>query len=155
MLRETGVLEGTQVRANLYVETFEPTTAAPVLLHGSQTAGCLNRVGEGTAILLGTFVGHNGTAYRNPGTAEFVRTLTGLCWVAPEHPGQLLLRKRVGRGAEAWVFTNPTDGEMTEEIDVSGYQDVRDLLGEAPDRTGDTVTLTVAGLDVRVLVVRK
>ena len=153
VLEGTGPLAGQRLRANVYVETFEPLTAEPVLRAGDAVAGVRRRAGKGQAWLLGTYVGHNGTAYRDPAVHAAVRALLAACGVMPEHEGELILRKRVIPGKEAWIFTNPTGEPVTEPVSVTGWPRVADLLGAALDRKRETIALTVAPLDVRVLVV--
>jgi hypothetical protein len=40
-------------------------------------------------------------------------------------------------------------------VDVTGWSEAEDLLGEPLERTANRVSLTVNGLDVRVLIVRR
>ena len=155
MLAGSGTLEGLEVRANVYVETFECLDGKPCLRCGEEVAGTVRAVEKGRAWLLGTFLGHNGTAYRDERSRAFVSALLAQCGVTPEHDGSLLLRKRVGREKEAWLFTNPTDDPVTEQLDVGGWASVEDLLGEPILREGDVVTITVGGLDVCGLILQK
>jgi beta-galactosidase len=155
MLTGTGRLEGHKLRANVYLETFSCTDGEPCLQYGEAVAGTVREVGKGRAWLLGTLVGHTGTAYRDERSRQAVRALLEQVGVAPAHEGALLLRKRAIEGKEAWIFTNPTGETVTEQIDVAGWSAVQALLGEAVERTGDQVAVTVRSLDVRVLVLKK
>lgn len=155
VLAGAGPCTGHAVRANVYVETFTCTDSQPILRYGDAVAGVLRETGHGRAWLLGTYVGHNGTAYRNDDTRTFVLALLARCGVLPAHAGRLLLRKRVGDDTEAWLFTNPTADEVTETIDIAGWATAEDLLGEPLPRHGDTLALTVQSLDVRGVIVRK
>lgn len=154
MLVGVGPLAGMQLRANVYIETFECLTSRPCLMHGNAAAGAVREVGQGRAWLLGTFAGHCGTSYRDSASAELIRALLGSCGVAPERAGKLLLRKRVIGGKEAWILTNPTDEVATEVIDVSGWSRIADLLGGALEREANNVKLTVPALDIRVLILQ-
>jgi beta-galactosidase len=174
MLEGAGPLAGHRIRANVYLQTFDLSPSAdpspgpgrggdgcePLLRHGdavvdATTAGTVRRAGKGRAWLLGTYVGHNGTAYRDAETRAAVRALLAECGVQPEHTGRLLLRKRIAGDREAWLFTNPTPEEISEPVDVAGYREVRSLLGEPFERRGDQVVLTVKSLDVAALVVER
>lgn len=150
-----GPLEGCFLRANVYGETFVPTTSTPCLLYGHAVAGTVRQVGAGQAWLFGTFAGHNGTAYRDPETRNCIKTLLALCGITPAHQGKLLLRKRITAGKEAWIFTNPTPHKVTERIDVSGWGRVDELFCDLVERVGDTVTLTVNSLDLKVLILTR
>ena len=156
MLEGAGALVGLRARANVYIETYIPQGGAePCLRYGDEVAGVVRRVGQGQAWLLGTYLGHNGTAYRDPETHAFVRTLLAQCGVQPAHRGQLLLQKRVGEGCEAWLLTNPTDHEVTEPVDVGAWAKVEDLFGGSIQRHEGRVELMVPSLDVRVLILRR
>ena len=113
----------------------------------------VREAGQGKAWLLGTCLGHSGTAYRSPQPHSFVHLLLEACGVQPVHEGKLKIRKRAIRGKEAWFFTNPAGEPVTETVDVGSAQ-VEDLLGDPVQQEGSRVTLTVDGLDVRVLIVR-
>jgi beta-galactosidase len=155
-LQGVGLLANEQVQANVYIQTFtlETNRTKPVCMTGDKIAGVMRNVGKGTAWLIGTYLGHNGTAYRNESTFRFVKTLLAQSAVNPTHDGKLLQRKRQIPGKEAWFFTNPTSQPVTETINV-GQAHVEDLLGGSLARTGNEIILTVAGLDVRVLVVSR
>ncbi len=156
MLDGAGPLAGHKLRANVYLEAFDPMTGTePVLKAGDDVVGVRRQVGKGQAWLLGTYAGHSGMAYRDPAIHAAVRALLAACGVSPERDGRLIVRKRVATGKEAWIFTNPTDASVTEPVFVAGWACVEDLLGEAVERTGDTVRLTVEGFDVRVLIVSR
>jgi hypothetical protein len=154
-LEGVGPLAGLCLRASGYIETYRPEEATPCLRYGEQVAGVVRPVGKGQAWLLGTYVGHSGTAYRHEDVQAFVRGLLAQCGVRPNHEGRLLLRKRAMEGKEAWIYTNPHEEAVSEEIDVRGWAQVEDLLGEPLLRMGDTIHLQVAGLDVRALILQR
>ncbi|MHB9134367.1 MAG: beta-galactosidase [Armatimonadota bacterium] len=150
-LEGTGLLAGHRLRANIYVETFTCTDSEPILCYGDAVAGAVRRAGAGSAWLLGTYAGHNGTAYRDADTRAALIALFAQCGIEQTYRGQLLLRKRVTPHQEAWIFTNPTAVPMTEQIDVTGWTKVEDLFGESLEHMGDNVVVNVESLDVRVL----
>ncbi|MFZ2655679.1 MAG: beta-galactosidase [Victivallales bacterium] len=152
LLSGVGPLAGHQLRANLYVETFNANDAIPVLSYGENVAGVMRKVGKGAAWLLGTFVGHSGTAYRSKDVSDCVRKILDLSGINSVSPGRLLLNKRCGKDKEAWFIFNPTDSAVAETLDCTGWKHVADLLGEPLTRDGGSVTLTVQSLDVRVLI---
>ena len=69
--------------------------------------------------------------------------------------GLLLRRVRKAGNREAWFFTNPHRDPVREIIDVSGYDEVFDLLDDVLERKIDAVELVVESLDVRVLILEK
>ena len=154
-LTGTGPLNGHHLRANVYIETFACLDSEPVLQYGDAVAGTRRRAGKGQAWLLGTYAGHNGAAYCDPDTRACLRAVLAQGDLESSYPGQLLLRKRVISGKEAWLFTNPTSEPITETIDVTGWTQVSDLLGALVQHDGNRVTLTVEGLDVRGLIVTR
>lgn len=155
MLIGVGPLESKKIRANLYIESFECLNSKPCLLYGKATAGTVRKVDKGRAWILGTFVGHNGMAYRDKKSKAFIQSLLRQCDVVPEHNGNLLLRKRIIKGKEAWIFTNPTEKDVTEKIDVRGWNKVEDLFGDELEQEDGYVNLTVKSLDVKVLILKK
>ena len=155
MLDGEGPLAGHQLLANIYLQTFNTVGSTPILRAGDEIAGVVREAGQGRAWLLGTYVGHNGTAYRSPIIHAAIRALLAACDVTPEYTGSLVLRKRVTPEKEAWLFTNPTGDAITESVPVAGWSKVEDLLGEPVAVQGDAATFTVEPLDVRVLVLHR
>ncbi|MCL5998212.1 MAG: beta-galactosidase [Chloroflexi bacterium] len=154
MLAGYGPLAGESLRANVYIETFERDDSQPCLMYGGDIAGVVRQVGQGQAWLLGTFAGHGGTAYRDEQSLNCISRLLSQCGVSAQRQGRLLLRKRVIPGKQAWIFTNPNAEDVTELIELDGWQ-VEDLLGEPLRQEGGVVHLLVRGLDVRVLVLSR
>jgi beta-galactosidase len=155
MLTGTGPCKSLRVRANVYIETFKLQGGSPFLIYNDAAAGVFRKAGKGTAWLLGTYIGHNANHYRDDESQQFIRSLLQGCGVKPIHGGKLILRKRIVKNKEAWLFTNPTPGDITETIAVKGWKKVEDLLGEKIQKQADTVELTVKPLDVRVLVLSR
>jgi beta-galactosidase len=110
------------------------------------------KTGDGWAWVIGSYVGHSGTAYCSADSHRAVELLLEACGVLTERVGSLLLRKRVIAGKEAWILTNPGPDAVTETINVSEWQTVEDMLDDDLQHSGRSVTLTVESLDVRVLV---
>jgi hypothetical protein len=134
VLEGVGPLAGQAARANLYLETFETVGSQPIIKFGGEIAGVVRRAGKGRAWLVGTCLGHSGTAYRSAEGPAFVRALLETCGVRPAHAGKLLLRKRHTAGKEAWFFTNPTGEAITETVEV-GSARVENLLAKRSSRT--------------------
>jgi beta-galactosidase len=155
LLAGTGLLSGEELRANLYIETFDCITSEPVLLHAGQPSGTARTLGTGRAWLLGTLLGHAGTAHRIPQTSSLVRRIAASAGVEPVHPGRLLLRRRRSGTREAFIVTNPTPGPLTEIVAVGRYREARDLLGDAVEHVPGGVRLTVGSLNVRVVIVER
>jgi beta-galactosidase len=146
------------LRANLYIESYECIgNSQPLLLHNKNITGVVHPIGTngGRAWLIGTYIGHSGTAYRSEANQNFLRPLLTQCGVQLPSFGGLLLRKRVTPAKEAWLYTNPTGAEITVKVDVSGWPKVVDLLDEPLERQSDLVILKVKSLDVRVLILQR
>ncbi len=151
-LQGTGILQGQAINANFYLETFHPLDSKPILMYKDKVAGTVRNVGKGNAWILGSFIGHNGTAYGSSGALRFVEALMNNCGVHRENVGKLLVRKRVGINREAWLFTNPTQMPVTEQIDVKGWNKVTNLFGGVQTVVNHKATLNVKSLDVEVFV---
>ena len=155
MLSGAGHFQGMKLRANVYIETFECQGSKPCLMYGETVAGTSKDVGKGKTWLLGTISGHNGTAYRDEESMGFIAALLAQCEVSSEHHGKLLLRKRVTEDKEAWIFTNPTEEEITERIIVEGCAKVEELAGGEIKHNSGYFDLKVNPLDVKVIMVLK
>ncbi len=155
LLVGTGLLAGEAARANLYIETFDCKASEPVLLYAGQPAGTARKLGSGRAWLLGTLLGHAGTAYRVPQTGSLVRRILASAGVGPSHRGKLLVRRRRAGRREALIVTNPTGAPLTEILAVEPSGEARDLMGDAVERAAGGVRLTVDSLDVRVVIVER
>ncbi len=155
MLKGEGILAGLQARANVCIETFRAGKAEPVLMYGGSVAGVRRRVGKGTAWLIGTYLGHNGNHYQDDETRRTICALLEQSGVKPIYTGKLLLRKRIGTDKEAWIFTNPTAKDITESVNVAGWNRIEDLLEGKLPITGNTLNLTVKSLEVKALILSR
>jgi beta-galactosidase len=155
-LEGIGPFSGTHPRANVYIQTFETAGSSAIATFDGHPAAVAAVRGKGKAILLGTFVGHSGTAYRCAENAAFIRRLLKECGISPTHSGSLLLRRRVIQTKEAWILTNPTEKTVTESIDMKGWKSAKDLLGDDILRVEKgKASVTVESLDVKVIVLEK
>lgn len=154
LLKGMNELGGLQTRANVYLQTFECKGSTPCLTYGDKVAGTINKKGKGNAWLLGTYLGHSGTAYRDKNTPAFVRSLLKQCGVAPDHAGELLVRKRKIEGKEALIVTNPTNRKITERINVGGWKTASNLFDEPVSIDNNTVSITLDSLDVTVILLQ-
>lgn len=149
-LNGEGPLDGICLHPNLYLETFLPQAdAQPILRTQQGICGTLRRAGAGQAVLLGTFIGHSGTAYRSSGATELVRRLCDLSRIRPAHSGRLLLRRLQTPSGTVLLLTNPTDQPITEAVVLPASSGkVRTLYGEPIPCADGTACVTVQPLDV-------
>lgn len=155
-LSGVGSFANDSATANYYLQTFEPSNdVQPLLKYGDDVAGFIKNMAKGKMIMLGTFIGHNATAYASNASENFVKHLMDYCGVKRQNIGQLLVRKRIGKNREAWLLTNPTEKEVTETIDISSWKKVNYLIDEPLERSGDKVKVNVKSLDVKVLILSK
>jgi beta-galactosidase len=148
-------LKGEKTPANVYVQTFDAFNSEPCLYFDGKVAGTVRRYGTGRAWLLGTYVGHNGTAYRNDNTMKFVRTLMKKCGVVPESDGELFVRKRRIDGKEAWIITNPSKHSVTEQLNVGTWAKATDLFDQPVSIEDKKIRLSVDSLDVALVLLSK
>ena len=141
--------------ANVYLQTYECSGSKPILTYKDKVAGTVNSHGNGKAWLFGTFIGHNGTAYRNKSTTQLVKKLMKECNVFPEHEGELMIRKRITDGKEAWVITNPTDHMVTEKLHLGKeWAHASDLFDNELKIDNKTIELSIESLDVSVIILQ-
>lgn len=153
MLEGVDDFKGLKIRANAYIESLKTTTGEPFLKYNSQTVGAINAYGKGKAWILGTFAGHNGTAYQDEETRIFIKKMLHQCGISPSHEGKLVIRKRIGNNKQAWIVTNPTKATITEKLDCNNYTTVKDLLGLPFQRSGNQIDLTLKSWESRILLV--
>jgi beta-galactosidase GanA len=155
-LQGVGDLAGQRLRPSFCLTTFRPTTAAPLLtLDDGRIAGTVRRLGKGRAILIGSVLGHAGTAHRDAAHHAGIAALTGLSGVKPQTMGGCTLMKRIAGNCEAWFLFNPGEQTVTVDLDVTGFTQVEDLLGCTCQRLGHRLSVTVEGLDLRCLILRR
>ena len=155
MIQGVGSLAGGRVRGNLYVQTFKCEGSEPCLMYRDQVAGVFRRVGQGSAWLIGTYLGHSATAYRDEEVSTTIRRILTPSGLSPEHAGRLLMRRRCIDNKEAWLLTNPTRETLTEALDVTGWTEVTDLFGSRIQCEGGFIELSVESLDVAGIVVSR
>ena len=156
-LRGSGPFVGLDVLSNGYLQSLEPTSAEPILYAGERVAGVLNKVGSGSSVLIGSFLGFSAMAYRelDSGTDEFLGTLLKNAGVLADRCGSLLRRRREWNGEEAWFLINPQAQTAKESISKDGYFSVVDLLGDnLLEQTEDSLTLQVDGTNLACLLLR-
>ncbi|WP_395368721.1 beta-galactosidase [Streptomyces tubercidicus] len=150
-----GSFAGTSVRANVYLQTFTPRSADPILVVGDDVVGVRNTYGDGTAVLLGTVSGLSATAHIHGPTNDFMWKLLVEAGVTSDRTGALLRRRRVLDDQQAWFLVNPTAETVVESVDLRGFTLERDLLDDSITEQSDTsVTVTVAPYQIACLVVR-
>ena len=104
----TGVFEGHNLRANVYIQCLEINGAEEILAYNGMTAGAVNAYGKGKAIIIGTYIGHNATAYRNEKSNNFVKKLLSLADVTPVDNNGVNIRERCADGKKAYIIFNTT-----------------------------------------------
>lgn len=154
LLTGRNALAGVKTHANAYVQTFDAIDSEPFLYYNDKIAGTVRQHGKGKAWLLGTYIGHNGTAYRNEDTNKFVRTLMGKCNVQSDYKGQFLVRKRKIEGKEALIITNPTEHKVTEELAVGEWKKATDLFDKPIEIQNGKIRLTLESLDVGIVLLQ-
>ena len=152
-LEGSGALENARLRASVFVETYQADDADVCFRWGGRPAGVRRRAGGGRIWLIGTALGPSATAYADEDSKKAAAGILGLCGVRPAHPGRLLVQKRAGDAREAWFITNPYKEAVTEAVALPEGATAQDLLGGPLDIGAGAVTLTVAPLDVRVIIV--
>lgn len=152
-LQGENLMEGVFLLPNLYLETYTMVTAVPVLTCERGICGAVNRTGEGTAWLLGTFVGHHGTAYRDSGVGELVKKLLDACGVFPEHTGRLYMRKLQTETEQALFLTNRESEPVTELVIIPYGAKAENLYGKRFLVKDGCIELTVSPLDVEVVII--
>ena len=155
LLTGTGPLAGHRLRANLYVETFEAGAATAILKSGKMIAGTCRTHGTGRAWLLGTFAGHNGTAYRDAASWRCILKILAICDIHPETTGPVVRRRRIAENREAWIYVNTGKKQATATIPAMGWKLIEDLLDQPLRHAGRSIKFSIKPLDVRVIILTR
>ncbi|MCL2815883.1 MAG: beta-galactosidase trimerization domain-containing protein, partial [Oscillospiraceae bacterium] len=105
----TGIFDGYKLPANIYVQCFDLNGADEILAYNNMTAGAINSYGKGKAVIIGSSIGHNATAYRNDSSNNFARKLLSLADVECRETHGLNIRERCADGKKAYIIFNTTD----------------------------------------------
>jgi hypothetical protein len=151
-LNGTGEFKGLKTLANYYLQTFKCNGGTPIFKVGDEVAACENKVGKGKIWLLGTFFGHNGTAYFNPSMLDLCDKFMKLSGLTSQKIGNLLVQKRVNGTQEAWIITNPTESDVSESIDISRMKNPEVLIGDKWEIKNGLAKIRVKSLDIIVVV---
>jgi hypothetical protein len=154
-LEGTGEFNGFKTLANYYLQTFKCTGGTPIFKAGDDVAACQNSVGKGRIWLLGTFPGHNGTAYFTPSALELCDKFMQLSGVPSQKIGDLLVQKRINGTKEAWIITNPTEADISESLDIKGMKNPEVLIGDKMEIKNNLAKIRVKSLDIIVVVFEK
>lgn len=154
-LEGIGDFAGNKTLANYYLQTFTCNSGKPIFKAGDEVAACENQVGKGKIWLLGTFIGHNGTAYDTPATLNLVNKFMLLAGVAPQKIGKLLVQKRISGNKEAWIITNPTEADVSEIIAINTMKEPELLIGDPWEIRNGQAKIRVKSLDIVVVVFEK
>lgn len=155
ILKGINSLEGTELRANVYLQTYEILHGATACLQdGEKICGVANTSGDGKTFLLGTFAGHSGTAYRNENNNRFIQHLFRICGIIPDNLGALRVQRRRNAAYEVLFLTNPASEVVVETLPLSHEKEAIDLFNEKLTMVEGGVSISVDPLDVRVVIIK-
>jgi len=144
----TGVFEGHNLRANVYIQCFELNGAKEILNYDGMTAGAINSCGKGKAVIIGSYIGHNGTTYRNDATNNFVKKLLSIADVKYSSNNGVNIRERCADGKKAYILFNMTDKPQKITLPMP-------LTAKIIDSCGDIIPANITeinALDVTVVI---
>lgn len=147
----TGLFTGHSVLPSLYIETYETKGSTPILLCENEVTGVVNDFGKGRSYLIGTFLGHAHSAFRDAATSAFLLAILKTANVEPELCGNLCRRRRIGKDSQAWFLFNMSPQSFTERVELKGFSGISDLIdGELPSQNG-AITVTINPFEIRCL----
>jgi beta-galactosidase len=144
---------GHTLQANLYAQRFELDGATEILSYNGAAAGALNAYGKGKAIIVGSYIGHNGTAYKNDASNNFVKKLLDLAGVEYAENGGVNIRERSADGKKAYIIFNTTGETKKAVLPKTG--EYIDGYGEGISAGADGISVECDPLDTAVVVVRE
>ena len=104
---------------------------------------------------MGTFIGHNGTAYFTPSMLDLCDKFMQLSGVTPQKIGELLVQKRITGNKEAWIITNPTEKDLTETFSCADMKNPALVTGDNIQFMDGKGRISLKSLDVAILVFEK
>ena len=150
-----GRFNGHNVLASLYVEKYKIHESEPILLVDGETTGLINKFEMGKAFLVGTFIGHAYAAFRDRKTMAFLLSLLESVDVGQKKLGTLLCRERIGKNERALFLFNMSPNTVIEEMDVSQFSNVEDLLEGKMEIACGRVKVGVNPFEVRCLIMEE
>jgi beta-galactosidase len=140
-----------QIAANFYLQTFTLHDASALLTDGTSPAASVRQVGQGSATLLGTYLGHGTFAHKREDHTRFIQMLLTTRGVTAHRSGDITWRRRIAGNEEAWIFSNLSDKRATLTIDLGCFKSLDCLDGLALSGAGSTRELTLEAMDYGVL----
>lgn len=150
-----GRFSGHSILASLYVEKYKIYESEPILLCDKEVAGLVNEFGMGKAFLIGTFIGHAYAAFRDRNTMAFLLSLLESIGIGQKRCGTLVCRERIGKNKRALFLFNMSPNTVIEEMDVSRFSNVEDLLEGKMEIASGRVKVVVNPFEVRCLIMEE
>jgi len=115
-----GIFDGHSLRTNLYIQCFDLDGAEEILNYDGMTSGAINSYGKGKAIIIGSYIGHNGSTYRNDNSNNFVKKLLSLAGVDCKNNDGVNIRERCADGKKAFIIFNTTNETKNVLLPING-----------------------------------
>ncbi|MEM1990897.1 MAG: beta-galactosidase, partial [Candidatus Bathyarchaeia archaeon] len=151
----TGSFSRHSVLASLYVEKYKIHKAEPILLCDGDAAGLSNNFEAGKVFLIGTFIGHAYAAFRDKRTAGFLLSLLRSVGVQQKKLRESTCRERIGENERATFIFNMSPKVAVEEIDISSFSRIEDLLEGKIEVSSGKARVEVNPFEVRCLIMEE
>jgi beta-galactosidase len=148
----TGNFEGYSLPANLYVQCFNLNGAEEILSFNGMTAGAVNSYGKGKAVIMGSYIGHNATAYKNDASNNFVKRLLSFAGIVCADNNGVNIRERCADGKKAYIIFNTTDETRTVSLPVNNESEYIDSYGGKVSAGVNGIAVECEPLDTAVVV---
>jgi beta-galactosidase len=135
-----------------YLQTLSLSTARPILLAGTEVAGCSHSYGQGHAYLVGTLLGHAELSYNDHRNGRFLALILRRAGVLPDKLGRLQRRERQLGRKTAWFVFNTTDEPIEETVSLAGFKSATDLLGETLKVKEGHMAVRVDPMDIKCII---
>lgn len=152
-LSGVGPLLGLQLKAALYIQTYDVSSANPVLLWGDRVVGVKNQLGEGTVYLFGTSFSLAILGEKCGESQRLFEELLRLSGVGRSVNGPLVLYERVGDSGTVLFVVNPSSEPVEWDVRRSHGGTVEDLL--TGERSPADSRIEIEAFDVRAFIERR
>jgi hypothetical protein len=108
----------------------------------------------GESYLIGTILGHSGTAYKDDKLIRFMTKLLDKIDISYNKAGKLLLRTLQKDETRVYCLTNPMNETVVQKVNVIGSK-ATTIFDEMVPINNGTINVTLKPLEVQIIICEK
>lgn len=146
--------EGEELNPHVYIEWFGTNGSKAILSCSKGICGTKNNFGMGESYLIGTILGHSGTAYKDDKLIRFMTKLLDKIDISYNKAGKLLLRTLQKDETRVYCLTNPMNETVVQKVNVIGSK-ATTIFDEMVPINNGTINVTLKPLEVQIIICEK